>query len=64
MYGIDILDKIMENKPETIVIIFTGHDDRETAVEAIKRGASEYIIKTGDEIQNLPEIIERLLYTK
>ena len=64
MYGIQILDKIIENEPETIVIIFTGYDDRETAVEAIKRGASEYIIKTGDEIQNLPDIIERLLYTK
>ncbi|MFZ5516033.1 MAG: sigma-54-dependent transcriptional regulator [Candidatus Zhuqueibacterota bacterium] len=43
--GIELLTRIKENSPETEVIVFTGHGSIETAVDALKKGAYDYIIK-------------------
>ena len=43
--GIDILKHIKENSPETSVILITGNASAETAVEAMKEGALDYITK-------------------
>ena len=45
MTGLDVLDRIMEADPSTDVILMTAHYSSETAVEAIKRGASDYLNK-------------------
>ncbi len=46
--GIDVLKKINEEKPETPVIMISGHGNIETAVEAIKLGAYDFIEKPLD----------------
>ena len=43
--GMSLLKKIREKWPETSVIMMTGFGSVEDAVQAIKEGASEYIIK-------------------
>src|SRR5262245_33651861 len=43
MSGLDVLDRIMEYDPSTEVILMTAHYSSETAVEAIKKGASDYL---------------------
>ena len=43
--GIEILDYAGKHAPQTQVIIITGHADVTTAVEAIKKGAIDYISK-------------------
>ena len=43
--GLDVLDRIVEAAPETEVILITGHYSTESAVEAIRHGASDYITK-------------------
>jgi len=43
--GMVVLSKIKEENPETPVIIITGYASIESAVEAIKRGASDYLPK-------------------
>lgn len=45
MSGLDVLDRIMEFDPSTDVILMTGHYSTESAVEAIKKGASDYLNK-------------------
>jgi two-component system, NtrC family, response regulator HydG len=45
MTGIDILSRVMEFDPATDVILMTAHYTTETAVEAIKKGASDYLNK-------------------
>ena len=45
MNGLEVLDRIIEAAPETDVILITGHYTAESAVEAIRRGASDYITK-------------------
>ncbi|MDA3902201.1 MAG: sigma-54 dependent transcriptional regulator [Desulfuromusa sp.] len=43
--GIDILKQIKDDSPETGVILITGKASAETAVEAMKEGALDYITK-------------------
>jgi two-component system response regulator PilR (NtrC family) len=43
--GIDVLKSIKELSPETVVIMITAFATAETAVEAMKLGAYDYIIK-------------------
>ena len=45
MNGLEVLDRIVEAAPETEVILITGQYSPESAVEAIRRGASDYITK-------------------
>jgi CheY-like chemotaxis protein len=51
--GIEILELVKERSPETAVIIVTGYATLDSAIEAIRRGADDYINKI--------EIITKLL---
>ncbi|MFP4061055.1 MAG: sigma-54-dependent transcriptional regulator, partial [Bacteroidales bacterium] len=48
MDGIDVLGKVMVESPETQVIMISGHGNIDTAVEAIKKGAFDFIEKPLD----------------
>src|SRR6478735_4515775 len=43
--GLEMLDKIKEDHPDTQVIILTAHDSLNNAIESIKRGAYHFISK-------------------
>jgi DNA-binding NtrC family response regulator len=43
--GLDVLSRIKEADPQTPVIIITGYASIESAVEAMKRGAFDYLAK-------------------
>ena len=45
MSGVELLRELKETAPATIGIIFTGYGSIETAVEAIKAGAYDYVTK-------------------
>jgi DNA-binding NtrC family response regulator len=53
MGGMDILSRIKGASPETPVIIITGYASIESAVEAMKRGAFDYMAKpfTAEEVR-------------
>lgn len=48
MDGMELLQKLEEIDPQPIVIMISGHGNIETAVEAIKRGAFDFISKPLD----------------
>ena len=45
MNGIELLGKVKEEYPDTIVIIITAYGSIDTAVEAMKEGAADYLLK-------------------
>jgi len=51
MDGIDLLEKIKQNNPELPVIMMTAHGTVEKAVEAMQKGAYNYILKPFDNDQ-------------
>ncbi|MBN2890884.1 MAG: sigma-54-dependent Fis family transcriptional regulator [Bacteroidales bacterium] len=48
MDGIEVLEKVHETNPDLPVIIITGHGSVDTAVEALKKGAYDFIEKPLD----------------
>lgn len=46
--GIEFLDKARESNPDVPIIMISGHGTIETAVEAVKKGAFDYISKPPD----------------
>jgi DNA-binding NtrC family response regulator len=45
MSGEDILTVIKEERPDVPVIMLTGHNDLDTAVRLMKKGAADYLVK-------------------
>lgn len=60
MDGLTALKEIKRSYPETYVIMFTGKGSEEIAVELMKAGASDYILKPFNN-QDLVERIESVL---
>lgn len=48
MDGIEVLEEIQKQKPDVPVVMISGHGNIETAVEAIKKGAFDFIEKPLD----------------
>ncbi len=48
MDGIEVLDKIMQLSSDTPIVMISGHGTIETAVEAVKKGAFDFIAKPLD----------------
>lgn len=48
MDGIEVLQKVEELKPDTPVVMISGHGNIDTAVESIKKGAFDFIEKPLD----------------
>jgi len=46
--GIDVLRKIKEMEKDTVIIMITGFPEEDTAKEALKLGAYDYIMKPFD----------------
>src|SRR5438128_6320647 len=43
--GIEVLDKLKQIAPDTEAVVMTGHASMETAIEAVRLGAFDYITK-------------------
>jgi len=61
--GIEFLKTIKDKKPETIVILITAYASGETAVNAMKEGAYDYVEKGGS-IEELKKIVRAALVKK
>ncbi len=59
--GLDLLDKILKAQPGIVVVLFTAYANISTAVEAMRRGAFDFIPKpfTPDQIRQVLGKIER-----
>ena len=61
--GWKVLEAASASSPPVPVIIVTGHGNEEVAVEALRRGAADYVIKNGAYWEHLPSLVERVVKT-
>ncbi len=61
--GMEILSKVKEIRPETEVILITAYATVESAIDAMKKGAFDYVTKPFDR-EELTIVIERALKIK
>jgi len=59
MNGLDLLDKARELRPDLLVVVMTAEASMKNAVEAMKRGAYDYITKPFD-LEVIDAIIEKV----
>jgi DNA-binding response OmpR family regulator len=43
--GLDVMKTIRKNSPETKIVLLTGHGSMESAIEALRQGAHDYLLK-------------------
>jgi signal transduction histidine kinase len=48
MDGLELLAQIHELRPETLTLLITGHGDHDLAIQALRGGAYDYILKPVD----------------
>jgi two-component system response regulator AtoC len=60
--GIEVLKRLKEKEPETVVVMITAYEILEKAVEAMKLGAYDYLLKPF-KINDLKNIVRRALET-
>ncbi|HEX9652968.1 MAG TPA: ATP-binding protein [bacterium] len=57
--GLTILKRLKKDvKTDAAIVVVTGHGHEEVAVEAMKNGACDYVIKTNDYPAILPEVVK------
>ena len=59
--GLDLLQHVRESQPDALVILITGHESVETAVQAVQMGAFDYLIKTPSLVDELKFKVELAL---
>lgn len=60
--GLEVIEAVRAQHPDLPVVIVTGTGSEEIAVEAMKRGAADYVIKTPSHIRRLPHSIEAVIH--
>src|SRR5579864_7266350 len=60
--GLELLRNIRKQRPRQLVVMMTAHGTTETAIEATKRGAYDYLMKPFDS-EMLTNVVERALDT-
>jgi polysaccharide export outer membrane protein len=60
MSGFEVLKKIKTTNPNIYVIMISAQENINTAVEALKCGAFDYIIKSDDVEKKIQLVIERI----
>jgi response regulator RpfG family c-di-GMP phosphodiesterase len=58
MGGIDLLREVVRAHPETLTVIMTGYGTVETAIDAMKRGAYDYILKPF-KVEEIVHVVQR-----
>src|SRR5438105_528896 len=56
--GLDVLKAVRENHPDTITIMLTGYASLESAIQAIRAGAYDYLVKPS-EVEELRSTVAR-----
>ena len=61
MSGLEMITQIRESGSNVPVIMLTGTDDRKTAVDSMKLGAADYLVKSTESYQSLQDRIIKVL---
>jgi DNA-binding NtrC family response regulator len=58
--GLEVLKKIKRFNPNIFVVFVSGQEDIETAVNSLKYGAFDYIVKGQNEIRRISAVMEKI----
>lgn len=59
--GLDLLRTYLQRRPDIPIVLVTAEGILENAIEAIRQGAYDYVVKAGDYLFALPVLVEKNL---
>jgi signal transduction histidine kinase len=59
--GLDVISDVRERGLDTPIVILTGTGTEQVAIEAMKRGVADYVIKNAHHIKRLPTTVLRVI---
>lgn len=62
--GFEVLKKIKRYNPNIYVVMVSGQENIKTAVDALKYGAFDYIIKDNNVCDKMTEVIDKIIKVK
>jgi DNA-binding NtrC family response regulator len=62
--GMEILDQIRKRSPKTEVVMISAQDNMDTALETIRRGAADYVVKSDTAIMFAQLTTDKILKEK
>jgi two-component system response regulator PilR (NtrC family) len=57
MTGLDVLNMARERRPDTRMVVMTAYPSTDATIQAIQKGALDYITKEGDYLEKLRQIV-------
>ena len=60
MDGLDVLRKIKRFNPDIYLVVISGQDDMNVAVNALKYGAFDYIIKDDNDLVKIEAVLKKI----
>lgn len=62
--GFEVLKKIKRYNPNIYVVMISGQENIKTAVDALKYGAFDYVIKDNDVCDKIAQVIDKIIKVK
>lgn len=62
--GLDILKKIKTTNPNIYILLISGQTDIQVALNALKFGATDYIVKGEEDLDMINEVLSKILTTR
>ena len=59
--GVEVLQTMKAGFPETEVVMYTSNEDVVTAIEAMRSGASDYIVKNKSSWYKISSLVDRII---
>ncbi len=60
-HGSELADRLMTRSPQVPFLVITGQGDERVAVNMMKRGATDYVVKDAEFLEFLPALVEKAL---
>jgi DNA-binding NtrC family response regulator len=64
MKGLDVLKIIKKQFPNTYVVMLSGQDNIYIAIDAVKSGAFEYIVKGEQDMEKITNVLDKISHIK
>ncbi len=64
MTGFEVLKKIKRYNPNIYVVMVSGQENIKTAVDALKYGAFDYVIKDSNVCDKMTQVIDKIIKVK
>jgi DNA-binding NtrC family response regulator len=59
--GVEVLKRIKRNSPHVHVVLLSGQDDVKVAVDALKYGAFDYVVKGEGDLERINVVLNKII---